>query len=85
MKLWRRILFRWRRDELYRELEEEIEFHRLLGDVVLPQWKSSVGIIVGALIAVMISAVAIPTTFLWIIPALLAVRHHSRKWKEEPM
>ena len=27
---WRRLVFRWRRAQLYRELAEELEFHRLL-------------------------------------------------------
>ena len=26
-RIWRRLLFRWRRDQLHRELEEELSFH----------------------------------------------------------
>jgi hypothetical protein len=30
MRAWRRLVFRWRRDQLARELAEELEFHRSL-------------------------------------------------------
>ena len=30
VRSWNRLLFRWRRDRFYRELAEELEFHRAL-------------------------------------------------------
>lgn len=55
----------------------KLEMHTLLNEIVLPQWKSSVGITFGALIGGIIGIFSAFTAPLWIVPALMAMRHHS--------
>jgi hypothetical protein len=60
----------------------KIEMHTLLNVIILPQWKSSVGIVLGALIGFIVGVFSAYTFPVWIVPAMFAVVYQfSRKSK----